>query len=183
MAVDKKHVFTRLVQFDLERLDTLADLVSAGVDRGLDELRALGGDEDEGIEFYADEAGAISELSGVFSQLAAVGLYSVVELRTKSLLRHHLAEAEVQEAFRIKELKRFYRRVTGKTLASVPGFRAVDELRCLNNAVKHDGSVSATLAAFPNWTLGRQLGDVSGAFDRLRKEVPRYLEALAHALL
>jgi len=57
-----------------------------------------------------------------------------------------------------------------------PHYRAVNELRLLNNAVKHAGRVTAELAReYPRWKQGRKLTGVGAAYERLRRPVPSYI--------
>ena len=58
----------------------------------------------------------------------------------------------------------------------------VDELRCLNNAIKHERRVNGTLAKFPGWKKGDKLGDLESHYYRLRPFAKQYLEDLAKHL-
>ena len=58
----------------------------------------------------------------------------------------------------------------------------VDELRCLNNAIKHERRVNSALAKFPGWKKGTELGDLESHYYRLQPLAKRYLEDLAKRL-
>jgi hypothetical protein len=65
----------------------------------------------------------------------------------------------------------------------IPHYRAVNELRLLNNAIKHAGRVTAELAKeYPRWKQGRNLTGVGAAYERLRRPVPSYIFRLAERL-
>jgi len=73
----------------------------------------------------------------------------------------------------------------GIDLASVPHHRAVDELRLLNNAIKHnDERVDEKLAQrYPRrWRKGKKLSGLDKAYDRLRPKVPAYIFRLAERM-
>jgi hypothetical protein len=172
----------RRSEVELQRVDALILLVSDGAEDELDDLRAMAGDEDEGMENYAEESYEVDAVSALFSQLSAVALYSVVEIRTKSALGTRLSADEIRAAYKFHQLKGLFRKATGRDLASMPEYASVDELRCLNNSYKHSGNVNEELAAFPGWQLDMPLGDVRPAIARLRPKMPLYLAAVTNAL-
>lgn len=64
-------------------------------------------------------------------------------------------------------------------IKTVEGFAGFNELRLLNNAIKHGGVVSDELAKnFPSWKEGEKLTGLDEAFDRLLPEVKRYVADL-----
>jgi len=56
--------------------------------------------------------------------------------------------------------------------------RSVDELRCLNNSIKHSQRVNEELAKFPRWKnkKGDNLGNLESHYRRLRPVAERYLK-------
>ena len=62
--------------------------------------------------------------------------------------------------------------------------RSVDELRCLNNAIKHERRVNGKLADFPRWKNkeGDKLGDLERHYLRLLPFAKKYLEDLTKRL-
>jgi hypothetical protein len=173
---------TRRAEIELQRVDALTLLVGEGAEDELDDLRAMAGDEDEGMEDYAEESYELDAVSALFSQLSAVALYSVIEIRTKSALGTRYTADEIRTASNFHQLKRLFRKATGSDLASMPEYASIDELRCLNNSYKHSGTVNEELATFPGWQLNMPLGNVRSAIARLRPKVPLYLAGVANAL-
>ena len=182
MPLDRHALIGKLVDIELERIDDLTLLVSDGINEEMGELHALGGEEDEGIEFYADEAHQLSEVDALFTQLAVIGLYKIVEIRTKSHLAVKASAAELTSAFKFAQVKALFLKYSGVKLASLQHYGAIDELRCLNNAIKHNGVVGKELSAFQGWFLGQRIGDVRPAIARLRSAVAPYLIALGKEL-
>ena len=172
----------QLVDAELQRVDRLSEVVETSVNEELAELRALAGDEDEGIEFYADEAYELSDLSALFTQLSVIALYAVVEIRTKSLLARPAGSPAIRKMFKFAEMKGVFEKASGQRLERMPHYTAIDELRCLNNAIKHSGVVGAELASFPGWKRGDMIGDVRPAVTRIRPIIRPFLSAVAAAL-
>ena len=88
----------------------MSQFVEGGANAQRDELYALAGDEDEGIENFAEEAYVLESISVLFGQLAAVALYAVVEIRTKSALSWQATRVEIREVYRFAALKALFAR-------------------------------------------------------------------------
>lgn len=183
MAMDRVAIASKAFSHQLERVDSLKNLVNDGINTEMEYLRKLGGNEDEGIEFYADEAYELTDVDKLFTQLTVVALYAALEISAKRVLAHKCSPAQLRGAFKWRELKSLFKQLAGSDLAALPHFADVDELRCLNNAIKHNGTVSAELAGFPGWTLDEQIGDVRPTVDRVRAALPTYFAAFAAAIL
>ena len=63
--------------------------------------------------------------------------------------------------------------------------QSVDELRCLNNAIKHERKVGDELAKFPLWQNKEddELGDLESHYHILRPFAKQYLEDLTERLI
>lgn len=69
------------------------------------------------------------------------------------------------------------------SLEDVPHYRAIDELRLLNNAIKHEGVVTQELSkAFTRWKMGSPLNGLDKAYERLRPRVPTCILRLAESM-
>lgn len=100
----------------------------------------------------------------------------------KRLLRRRYPQEVVRACYQIDTLKTRLQR-DGIDLEAVPGFSAIDEVRLINNAIKHEGKVTAVLANYPGWTKGQELQNLGPAFERLAPRVPEYLENLGLAVI
>ena len=79
-----------------------------------------------------------------------------------------------------------YRRTTCSTARDQRLFAsltAFDELRRLNNTVKHNGTVNTELATYPGWTQGEPLGVFSDAYPRLSPGGSAYFRELVGELI
>jgi len=115
-------------------------------------------------EFLADDLHELDAISDLADQLSIVALYSVVEINTGRVLAQRFGPAARKNASYIKRLHKFLMQQQRIDIKRIPHYRAVNELRLLNNAVKHAGRVTAELAReYPRWKQGRKLTGVGAA--------------------
>lgn len=133
-------------------------------------------------EMLAEDLWELDRISELADQLSIVGLYRVAEINTARMLGHGFGKAAMKNASSLDNLTKFLKQ-NHVTLASVPHFRAIDELRLLNNAVKHDGRVTGRLSQkYRSWKEGGKLEGLGKAYERLRPKVPAYIFRLAQRL-
>ena len=143
---------------------------------------------------WVDDVAQLKEFSWLYSEFAIIGLWRCIELyegRAKRHIRRHKQSAmrsALDIILRDKEKK-------------IRCARSVDELRCLNNAIKHERRVNGELAEFPRWKKKKgnknsklvnfprwktkkndELGDLERHYLRLRPCAKRYLEDLTKRL-
>jgi hypothetical protein len=96
------------------------------------------------------------------------------QINTGEALAQRFEPAARKNASYIERLHKFL--MQQQRIDITPHYRAVNELRLLNNAVKHAGRVTAELAReYPRWKQGRKLTGVGAAYERLRRPVPSYI--------
>lgn len=135
------------------------------------------------VDSLIDEFDILKEVNLLSSQLAIVALYRIVELRTKSILKRHLKNSKsIKAVFRFDNLIKLLKKEFGIDLHKVNGFSKIDELRCLNNSIKHQGIVSDELSKFQGWKLGEKIGETTESFISLSKIVPSYLFSLSEKI-
>jgi hypothetical protein len=147
--------------------------------------RAKTGDEDE--DHLADEKYLLDQILTLALQLGAVALYRVVEINMKKILtwRWSAASIKAQKLYNADRLRAALRRELGVNIRQLPGFETIDELRCANNAVKHEGKVSQALAAHAGWTVGEPLNpdSLKPLLDRAQLVIPTFVHAFAEAVV
>jgi hypothetical protein len=127
-------------------------------------------------EFLADELNELDVILDLADQLAIVALYRVVEINTGRILAHKFGTAVRRNASNIRTLRTFLMRQQGINIARIPHYRAMNELRLLNNAIKHAGRVTAELSnEYPRWRQGQELAQLGAAYERLKGRVPSYI--------
>lgn len=135
------------------------------------------------VDSLIDDFDILKEVNLLSSQLAIVALYRIVEIRTKSILKRHLNNSkDINSLFQYKNLIKLLKNNFGIELKNVNGFSTIDELRCLNNSIKHQGVVSGELSKFHGWKLNKKIGDTTNSYNSFSKVVPSYLFSLCEQI-
>ena len=166
--------FRRLAQYAVDEIDHFREHVHDG---RAERQRALETRAEnlppEAQEFLADEASELDIISCFADQLSIVALYRVVEINTGRMLGHEFGKAAAKEASTISKLEKLFKDRKGVDLARVPHYRAIKELRRLNNEIKHTDR---------RWRAGEQLNMLDKAYIKLRPKVPAYIFRLAERM-
>jgi hypothetical protein len=134
--------------------------------------------------YGADEAYFLEEMQKLSHELSIVALYKKIEIGTKRAVVYCYRDIKPESLFKIEKLIKELKK-KGIDLTNVPHYKAMDELRCLNNSVKHSGVVDSELAIFPEWT-GKEhepLKDLDKAYNRLAPSCIKYFHALMDKLI
>jgi len=182
----------RIAQFGVDNQKRLHDLIRDTVwlerRRINTEVKTGTVTDADQLEAMRDDLVMLGEMNNTADQLAFVGLYSLVELRVKALLKDHIValvtsnaitSRDAKQVYRIDVLKQVLRDHLRIDLPLVNHYAAIDEIRLINNSVKHNGVVSADLAGYPGWRRGRPLRGLPRAFNRLSPQVAPFFEDLA----
>ncbi len=116
---------------------------------------------------------SVVDLAG---ELYILALYKRVELKHKELVRFFNLEVGTRNLSNWNDLWK----VLPPEAKKLPEFNAVNELRLLNNAIKHEGVISKQLAKnYPHHgQFGDELTDLSISFERLEPIACKYIKAL-----
>ena len=170
-----------------EVLGEFRDLMSTTVQNKLDEVmknyKGLsatipGASDDEAayqgsLEDAAETIQAVHELS---HELSIIGLYRLVEERIKGMVKRNHRSLDQKQVYLIEYLKT---NLPFK-IADLSQFDALDELRLLNNAIKHDRFASKSLATInPVWTEGQPILGLDAAYVRLLPLIKEYVKDFA----
>ncbi|MCP2072829.1 hypothetical protein [Pseudomonas lini] len=128
--------------------------------------------------YLEDDFYQLGEVKKLGHALAISGLYRQVETHIKRVLRTtfpDIGKKKIDKILRGEPQSE----IDGSKL---DGFDAVNELRMLNNLIKHAGSiVDAELASkYPVWVEKVELHDLDKAYDRLKPLVKEYMHAFVH---
>jgi len=108
-------------------------------------------------------------------QLSVVALYKKVESKTGRIIKKRVPGAASKNLSYFKQLCD----ALPFPIATVDGFDSFNELRLLNNSIKHGGVVSPELATeFPRWPASQEIESVGDAYNRLLPGVKKYVEDL-----
>jgi len=176
----------RLVQFRVSNVDELRKQIRGMIhsERRRLERSAQEEGDDELLEGIQDDLAVLDEMVETADQLTFVGLYRVVELRLKALLNRFVANPEdLEKVFKFKQLTNLLKNQFSIDIADLQGFKAINEIRLINNSVKHDGKVGRELAdTFGHWRKGDPLNGLEPAFKRLSPRVFFFFKDLAKKL-
>ena len=157
-----------------------AQLQLAQEELKLAERRLESDDDPQYADFLADQYTIAQEIHELSEELAVVAAYRVLELNVKREARW-LDKAYTHFAW--PSFTKLLASKTGIALNSLNGSDAINELRLLNNAIKHEGKVTEDLAKYSSWVIGERVHPLDAAFERLSPAIPPFIEALARAVL
>ena len=112
---DKISVFSKLVHLEIDLLEKPSSIVNQTIDEERSEIEGSVSEEDDGIEFYADELQDLLALKSLSAELKIVGLYRLIEINTKLALRWKLSADKVEGAYRVDELEKLLQKERGQT--------------------------------------------------------------------
>jgi hypothetical protein len=125
-----------------------------------------------------DEFFSLDEVQKLGYELCIVALYKQVELHTKQVVKRNFPSVDEKALFNFAKLKAALPFKIGK----LKNYAAVNELRLINNAIKHEGRVSKELAKYyPIWKAGEKLDGLEFALNRLSPLLQKYVEEFVTA--
>lgn len=137
----------RLAAYELEEVDALVEWFhddSNKRTRRLEKLSMTGGPDDR----YADDFEAIKSVRQLNAELSLVALWRCVELCRKRVIQGTLGNEASRKAWTHAKVIEMLK-LLGIPERGIQSWKAVDELRCLNNAVKHSGYIEGPLTCSP----------------------------------
>lgn len=160
-----------------------SDLVNKGKELSKD-LNLTADDIHEELSSLSDDlyiAEITTELAG---EMMVVALFKTIEISIKKMARFSglFDETEVKSFFKFSNLVTLLK-AKACDIELLPQFASYNQLRLVNNAVKHDGVVSKELAQYPGFTEGEVLKDVHTYYYSLREDVDTFLIALRDKIL
>lgn len=177
-------------RLDHEEIDEFLDHLNASVNRRIkrleDEYKNLTIDQFEDprdIDAYRDHLGETITLSyatkALGDELSIVALYKKVESKTGRIVKRLIPAATHKNLSIFKQ----FCEVLPFDIKTVNGFASFNELRLLNNSIKHGEVVSKELAGnFPIWIVGADLKELDSAFSRIFPGVKTYVSELVESV-
>jgi hypothetical protein len=177
--------FLRRAKYELDNIDRFLNLAKNAQRSQQNVLERVAAKRHENIpdDWLVDDFAELDDFAALSAEFAIVGLWRCIELYRKRAIHVASGEKAAKNAYKHKEFQRELLRL-GITEKRIRCARSVDELRCLNNSVKHDKHVNDELTEFPRWRSkkGRKLGNLEPHYPRLRSAAERYLTDLAERL-
>jgi hypothetical protein len=128
--------------------------------------------------FLEDEASFLGEIVELVDELAIIALYKKIELTRKRILKRFfpaLNERKLSCFDYIKNELPF-------DITKIDGADGVNEIRLINNSIKHQGKVSKELANYQGWVEGRELKGLGEAYKKLAPKSEQYIASLVDAI-
>ena len=133
------------------------------------------GDEENAAGYAShieDQWMLLRDVDNLTGQLLIVALYRQTELHIKRVVKRTDPAVDTSKLFNFKALKS----AIPFNIEVLSKFVSFNELRMLNNAVKHQGKVSDELSqTFKNWNLGEELTALDTAYERLKPEIAEFI--------
>jgi hypothetical protein len=127
----------------------------------------------------SDYYGLSHETKEVLSHYMIVATFSFYEKGLKKLLSltNQVTPQELRNCYRKDQLTQLLTNKFSITYSALTDYAKIEELRCLNNDIKHNGVVGNELvSANSKWTLDQDIENTHSDFERL-KDGPRNLLA------
>lgn len=146
-------------------------------------------------ENLIDQVEALKAVANLAYELAIIALYKKVEITTKKAIKILYPDIEQKDLYKIDFLKEQLKNKE-MDIATFTNYKAMNELRLLNNCIKHSGLVDKKLAKYNGWIEGkplnhiektekpdgdvdiRKLNDIQSAYKRLNPLCKDYLKDL-----
>lgn len=176
-----KHRVERVRQYrERAKFDYDAELVALR-----DRVKALEEGAELDFDFAADDAAILTELAALRDQLAVVALYRIVELNTSRIMAWAYGSEAVKKRklYVVTNLEVALRKDFSLELSSLRDYPVIDELRLVNNAVKHENAVTKEIAKRTGWMEGTPLLELESRLDRYMDAIPDYLLQLGQAVI
>lgn len=175
----------RLAKYELDHIDNFLNLSNKtrqSTQTSLERLLTTK-DVEELNDWQVDDIAKLDEFATLTSEFAIVGLWRCVELYRKRIIttilgRNTAKKVHIHKVFKQKLLTL---EIEEERIRCA---RSVDELRCINNAIKHERCVGNGLSNFRLWKgkLSDELGELVSHYTRLRPLAELYIEDLTNRL-
>ena len=178
-SISMQHIAKASARLQTEYLEDFRNLMRRGRREKADDLEERLDDIDptgEYADVLADEKQVLVEIQDLADEMAIIGLYRIVELNLKKLALHLYSSGDRPELRNTGAVRSKLKSDYNLDINNIGKFEHIDELRVLNNAIKHQREVTEELAKFDGWTEGNSLENLDDAFNRLKPAVQEYLE-------
>lgn len=174
-------------RLDHEEIDEFLRYLNESIDHQREKLEEQFANTTNGE--YADHLenlyASLSATKSLGDELSIIALYKKVESHMIRLVKNKGQSSDAKKLSHFNDFCEALRSLN-INIEDVDGYTGFNELRLLNNAIKHnEGKVSTKLAnEFSRWRgkEGEELSELDKTFRRLLPEVKRYVSDLAEKL-
>jgi hypothetical protein len=182
------HVLLRIAKGEIGNIDSFREHAEQAHQRQKVYLERVAskrsGELPDDADWLVDDFRALEDFASLSAEFSIVGLWRCIELFRKRAIWNCLGKEAAAGVFRHKKFQSELSKLRIKE-KRISCSATVDELRCLNNSIKHDQRVGSELAAFRYWKNreGRPLGNLAVRYPRFRTAAERYLNDLTGKLV
>lgn len=186
-------IIDSLVQRDFEKLDKIKEVFEESTVTENKRLHILinskikkgSNIQDDDIDTMIDEINSNSINEKLLDALLTIGLYRVVEIKSKLILSQVYEENVVDKFSDWLLLNLQLEKNKVLRLYTLKMFKDINLLRLLNNCVKHNHKVNSELSKVTGYPINSSLDtiDFTTHFNRLKPKVKEYLKTLAIAAI
>ena len=176
---------------DTECIDSFRELVSKSVTEKFKKIDCRYGEHKKTVydspelkqlnsSWIEDDAIYMDSVSSLADELSIIALYKLFERKHKMLIQHYRNETELKKFSYWKNVLK----VLPANIKQLNSFKSVNELRLINNSIKHEGTVSEELSSeFSSYgSEGSEFSELDKAFNKLKPEISKYLTELKNEL-
>lgn len=179
-------LFSRLTEYEIDEIDHFLELANEAHESKQSFLVQLGSSEnvEELNNWLADDFAQLDTFIRLMGEFAILGLWRCVELYRKRSIGNALGKSVVKDVFKHNYFKQKLANPLQINEENIQHADLVNELRCLNNAIKHQRCVTDELSAFELWKnmVGADLGDLRPHYQRLLPKTKEYIKDLTQQL-
>lgn len=174
-----------IAKYEINAIEDFFDRAKEAWRKGQQDLERIAARSGENVpdDWLVDDVVQLKEFAWLYSEFAIIGLWRCIELYRKSAMKVALGKDASERAYKHRPFQKDLLRLKIEE-TKIRCAKSVNELRCLNNAIKHERRVNGELAEFHRWKnrKGNKLGDLESHYVRLRPFAKQYLEDLTDRL-
>ena len=176
----------RITKYEMEAVDHFLQLANNALHSEKQGLERLAEKASRNVpdDWLVDDFAYLEEFADLSAEFAIVGLWRCVELYRKRVLLFAAGNNAAEKAYRHKEFRKIILNLFGIDESKIRCYKSVNELRCLNNSIKHSRRVNNELAQIHRWKnkQGQTLDGLEMHYQRLRPLTEKYLDDLSGRL-
>lgn len=196
MTSAARHVIIKQLEmighFNDEPIASLRDLLSESIEQRLNALRngtncsqtkahCSPAEMRAKAWFVDDEICFLEETQETADLLSVAALYARLEILLKRMCAIAIPRTNPNKLSKFQHLLTCLSSA-GISARALPEFQGIDELRLLNNSIKHEGKVGRGLAKF-GWTTGDPIRGIFDCYPRFEYSCEVFVDALREALV
>lgn len=113
------------------------------------------------------------EILELVEDMQIVALYKSVEITMQKILK--VSELPLYNNNKLNFFKLISHPDLNVDIYKIYGYSAFNELRLINNCIKHSGRVSRDLSKYGDWIFDSKITQSSLAYERLKQDVQRFV--------